>query len=228
MDEIEKLWLENKTMREMLIQQGAEISKLEARLASIESKQEPVQAQEIIEEVKSKVEEKIQAAKVEFISAKQGLTKEVMKSIEEENLQKGNQTVLRVGGLPEGWDRVDVIEPEEVEKDIYISEGEELERRLTRALPFVDIGKPGIIEAKGRHAIVQYMSRREKIEVLKQSKSLKGTKFWISDELTPMQLKEKKVELAKVKEARAAGKWAVYRGGKAIIGEFRKSSSTPR
>lgn len=68
-------------MREMLIQQGAEISKLEAHLASIESKKEPIRAQEIIEEVKFKVEEKIEAAKVEFISAKQGLRKEVMKLI---------------------------------------------------------------------------------------------------------------------------------------------------
>ena len=45
--------------------------------------------------------------------------------------------------------------------------------------------------------------------------------MWISNELTPIQLKNRAKELAKVKEARKEGKWAVYRGGKAIIGDFK-------
>ena len=40
-------------------------------------------------------------------------------------------------------------------------------------------------------------------------------------ELTMEQLKSKGEELKKVREARASGKWAVYRGGKAIIQDFR-------
>ncbi|KAI5059163.1 hypothetical protein GOP47_0025482, partial [Adiantum capillus-veneris] len=40
-------------------------------------------------------------------------------------------------------------------------------------------------------------------------------------ELTLLQLKHKSEELKKVHEARKQGKWAIYRGGKAIIQEFR-------
>ena len=62
---------------------------------------------------------------------------------------------------------------------------------------------------------------KEKIAVMKQARALKGTKIWIADELTPLQLKSKKEELAKVHEARRQGKWAVYRFGKALIEAFK-------
>lgn len=42
----------------------------------------------------------------------------------------------------------------------------------------------------------------------------------MADELTPLQLKSKKQELAKVYEARKQGKWAIYRYGKTLIVEF--------
>ena len=56
---------------------------------------------------------------------------------------------------------------------------------------------------------------------MKQARALKGTTVWMADELPPLQLKSKKVELAKVHEVRKQGKWAVYRFGKALIEDFK-------
>ncbi|KAI5076275.1 hypothetical protein GOP47_0008340 [Adiantum capillus-veneris] len=65
------------------------------------------------------------------------------------------------------------------------------------------------------------------MQLLRQSRLLKGTKFWIAEELTTNQLKLKANELKKVHEARKQGKWAVYRDGKAIIQEFQTPKPTP-
>lgn len=63
---------------------------------------------------------------------------------------------------------------------------------------------------------------REKIAGMKQTRSLKGTSVWTSDELTPTQLKNTSAELDKVREARKKGKSAVYIEGKAIITRLRQ------
>ena len=68
---------------------------------------------------------------------------------------------------------------------------------------------------------LEVVPKDDKIKVMKQTKSLQGTSVWISDELTLIQLKNRAKELAKVREARKEGKWAVYRGGKAIIRDFK-------
>ncbi|KAI5057417.1 hypothetical protein GOP47_0027432 [Adiantum capillus-veneris] len=65
------------------------------------------------------------------------------------------------------------------------------------------------------------------MKLLQQSRLLKGRTLWIAEELTPNQLKLKASELKKMHEARKQGKWAVYRGGKAIIQEFRTPKPTP-
>ncbi|KAI5064860.1 hypothetical protein GOP47_0019555 [Adiantum capillus-veneris] len=75
------------------------------------------------------------------------------------------------------------------------------------------------------HAILEFESREGRLKLLQQSRLLKDTKFWIAEELTPLQLKRKSEELKKVHEAHKQGKWAVYRGGKAIIQEFRNPKS---
>ncbi|KAI5072532.1 hypothetical protein GOP47_0012638 [Adiantum capillus-veneris] len=59
------------------------------------------------------------------------------------------------------------------------------------------------------------------MQLLRQSRLLKGTKSWISEELMTNQLKLKKNELKKMHEARKEGKWPVYQRDKAIIQEFR-------
>ena len=104
------------------------------------------------------------------------------------------------------------MEDEEIEKDIYVPEHEILERKVKQAIPFVDIGEP-TITIKGKHVVFRYSDLQEKIKVMKQTRSLQGTKVWMADELTPLQLKSKKQELAKVQEARKQGKWVVYRYG---------------
>ncbi|KAI5082183.1 hypothetical protein GOP47_0001926 [Adiantum capillus-veneris] len=65
------------------------------------------------------------------------------------------------------------------------------------------------------------------MQLLCQSRLLKGTKFLIADELTTIQLKLKANELKKIHEACKQGKWAVYRDGKAVIQEFWTPKLTP-
>ena len=122
--------------------------------------------------------------------------------------------------MREGWDQVEVLEEDEIENDTFVSESDIIQRKVTRAIPFIDIGDP-IVSPKGKHVILRYSTMQEKIKVMKQTHSLQGTTVWMADELTPTQLKNRKQELAKVHEARKQGKWAVYRRGKAIIEDFR-------
>ena len=58
------------------------------------------------------------------------------------------------------------------------------------------------------------------MELFRQSRFLKGKQVWISEELTTNQLKNKSSKLKKMHKARKQGKWAVYRGGRAIVQEF--------
>lgn len=156
----------------------------------------------------------------------QKVVQEVFSTMKENAKKSEIAKKIRIGGLKEGWQDVDILEPEEIEKDTYITVTEEMTRKVTRAVPFVDLGDPVGIYFEGNHAILEYLNKEEKIDVMKQTKSLKGTTVWIADELTPLQLKNRKQELAKVAEARKQGKWAVYRGGVAIIKEF-KSKEIP-
>lgn len=144
----------------------------------------------------------------------------VIAEINERSNQSWKKNDIRIGGLSEDWLGVEVLEDEEIENDTFIPEHEILERKVSRAIPFIDIGEP-TIEIKGKHVILRYSDLQDKIKVMKQARSLQGTKVWMADELTPLQLKSKKQELAKVSEARKQGKWAVYRYGKALIEDFR-------
>ena len=125
---------------------------------------------------------------------------------------------IRICGLPSGWDRENIAL--EMEED-YILETDVLKAQLSKVVPFVNLGDPSLIIVKGTQARVSYSYKAEKIAVMQQTRSLKGTKVWIADELTPLQLKNRPEELAKVGEERKNGKWSVYRGGKAVINEFR-------
>ena len=61
-----------------------------------------------------------------------------------------------------------------------------LKKRLTKVVPFVDLGEPTDIIVKGTQAKVRYYYKDDKIKVMKQTKSLQGTSLWISNELTPV------------------------------------------
>lgn len=207
--ELNKLRDENAALKEQL-------NKVETRLATLEGKPDPVH----------EVQEQIQEAKKEYIVATEGmqkqLTRKVISTIKEEELQESVARSTRVGGLPEGWDKQEVRTQTEVEEVHYILEIEIMKRRISRVLPSVNIGDPYCITPKGSHAIMDYYDKKDKIKILRQSKLLQGTKLWLADELTPTQLKNKSAELAKVRAARQAGKWAVYRQGRAVIEDFRK------
>lgn len=78
-----------------------------------------------------------------------------------------------------------------------------------------------------KQCIITFKDKEERMHLLRQSLLLKGKKLWIAEELTTHQLKSKSSELNKMHDARKQGKWAVYRGGKALIQEFRTPKPTP-
>lgn len=199
-----------------------EVSKKDEYIADFRNKvQELTTKQVTLEDNMPKIEETTLKAKVN----PQSFSEEVLSVIKEKERVKSIETHIRVGGLPDGWDaRRQEEDPEE--EGEYCLSTDILTKRLSRVVPFIDLGEPMHVEAKGKQAKVHYYDMREKIAVMKQTRSLQGTSVWISDELTPIQLKNRSLELAKVREARRNGKWAVYRGGKAIIRDFVKKLSS--
>lgn len=143
------------------------------------------------------------------------LVAEVISTIKEQDKMQENKKIIRIGGLSDDWTQAEIKEEEyKTETDIW-------KEKLVQAVPFVDLGDPIYIRVKGKQAVVSYDTLEEKRTVMKQTRSLKGTKVWIQDELTPLQLKNRSNELARVRAARKEGKWAVYREGKALIREFK-------
>ncbi|KAH7298937.1 hypothetical protein KP509_25G065400 [Ceratopteris richardii] len=195
-----------------------EISKKDEQIARLQQKLDETQgnSQQTGAESTNKVDLTTQLSEVK-LSSSTHFSKEVMAVVKEQELVDGNKKVIRIGGLPLGWDREDIA-PEL--KDDCILETEVLKAQLTKVVPFINLGSPVFITPKGTQARVSYFDMSDKIAVMKQAKSLQGTKVWIADELTPLQLKNRPTELTKVREARKNGKWAVYRGGQAIIRDF--------
>ena len=76
---------------------------------------------------------------------------------------------------------MEVLEDKEIEDDIYAPECEILERKVKCAIPFIDIGEPSIT-VHGKHVTLRYSSLQDKIKVMKQARSLKGTNVWMTDE----------------------------------------------
>eukprot|EP00249_Psilotum_nudum_P010449 c22550_g1_i2 orf=117-1250(+) len=64
------------------------------------------------------------------------------------------------------------------------------------------------IDSIGQHLIIAFKSKVLRDEALMQAKRLKGSGIWFAEELTKLQLGQRKAELAKVRMAREEGKWA--------------------
>lgn len=203
---IQELQSQNKMLQETLTQTQQEVKDLRADLLSSNT---------VMQETMSKTGEEPQPQMVQAVIAE----------IKEQEAQDWIKKEIRVGGLPDDWQMQEVLEEKEIEEGIYVSEEDILERKIKKAIPFVDIGEPSLVTIKGQQIVLRYLYLKEKIAVMKQTRSLKGTKVWMADELTPLQLKSKKEELAKVHEARRQGKWAVYRYGKALIEDFKTPKS---
>lgn len=122
----------------------------------------------------------------------------------EQRLRDRNVLKLRLGGLPPDWDREERCFP--IIKSTFSE---------------IDWITPTCIANSGEHAILTFKTKEDKIEILKQTRKLKGTKKWISEQLTLTQLRQRPAELEKVKAARKIGKWAVYREGIAIVRDFK-------
>lgn len=121
----------------------------------------------------------------------------------------------RIGGLPPvGFLREDTIE--------------ETIQKVNASLQSINIEPDhieSIVKGKNDHCTLIFKTKEDRI--LRQSHLLKGKNLWIAEELTSNQLKNKVFELKKMREARQQGKWAVLRGGKAIIQEFHTPKPAP-
>lgn len=218
--ELKKLQGEVTNIKQELNNKDAQIADLQAQVKEMKT------MQHTRETPPNQVNEAAEHTHTEVNSLKSAhFTKEVISVIKEKEKVESIKSYIRVGGLPLGWDREDL---DAEKQEDYILETDILKEQLTKVVPFVDIGEPTLIEVKGKQAILHYFDMREKINVMKQARSLQGTKVWIADELTLLQLKNRPTELRKVKEAREAGKWAVYRGGEAIIRDFYNKSPPPK
>ena len=206
---IQELQTQNKYLQETLTQAQEEVKTLRTDLLSSNT---------TIQEVMSKTGESVSEPHPKVVET-------IIAEIKERDEQDYVKREIRVGGLPDDWQTqevLDEIEQQRAEEGYCsLTESELLERRVKKAIPSIDIGEPSMVEIKGPHVVLRYLYLKDKIAVMKQARALKGTKLWVADELTPLQLKSKKVELAKVHEARRQGKWAVYRFGKALIEDFK-------
>lgn len=204
LQELKKVQTELTLMKSAMAEKDEKITQLEAQL-QVRAQQEETYKQESNEAGFTPMP----------AQATHTLVKKVMSEIHERDEIESNKKVIRIGGMQDDWTQTDV------EEDEYMTDTDIWKLKLAKAVPFVDLGDPCYISIKGKQAAVHYENMGEKIAVMKQTKSLQGTKVWISDELTPLQLKNRATELMKVREARKEGKWAVYRGGKAIIKDFK-------
>ena len=204
---IQELQAQNQRLQETLIQTQQEVITLRADLLSSNT---------IAQDATNKIGE------LASPEPHPQIVETVIAEIKERDSQDYVRKEIRVGGLPDDRQTQEVQEEEEINR-VYclLIESEILERRIKKAIPVVDIGEPAMVEVKGQHVTLRYLYLKEKIAVMKQARALKSTTVWMADELTPLQFKSKKVELAKVHEARKQGKWAVYRFGKALIEDFK-------
>ena len=71
------------------------------------------------------------------------------KTQEKEDIES-NKKVIRIGGMHDDWTKADV------EEDEYMPETTIWKLKLTKAVPFVDLGDPCYISIKGKQAAVHY------------------------------------------------------------------------
>jgi hypothetical protein len=76
----------------------------------------------------------------------------------------------------------------------------------------------GRVEGK-RPIVIQFISERKKIEVMRQTHFLKGTKIQFSDDLTPEERKQRKIVVSAQKEAKKLGITAKVRHNGLLIGK---------
>jgi hypothetical protein len=76
-----------------------------------------------------------------------------------------------------------------------------------------------------RPIIVKFASAMEKAMIVANRAMLKGQRIWLDDDLTPMQVQEKKVKLEKVKATKKQGFVAYMTNGKAFITQTKATTS---
>ena len=68
-----------------------------------------------------------------------------------------------------------------------------------------------------RPILIKFGGESEKARVVANRSMLKGQRIWLDDDLTPTQVQARKIELEKVKKAKAQGLVAYLRNGQAVV-----------
>lgn len=126
---------------------------------------------------------------------------DVHEEVQTQKHKARNAWMLCIGGLLDGWHAGNHVEQLKKIREAIL--------QIEWDVPTNDYVIP-----KGTHALIME-DKTPRNKILKQSNKLRGINIWVSEELTPTELKMKVAELVKVKEACREGKWTVYRDGKA-------------
>jgi len=76
-----------------------------------------------------------------------------------------------------------------------------------------------------RPILIKFGAQSEKVRVMANRSMLKGQRIWLDDDLTPIQVQARKLELEKVKTARDQGWVAYLQNGQAVITNKKKDGS---
>ena len=192
-----------------------ENTQLKERLHKVEQTQE-VGDQSLrigVQEVKT-IKTMLAAQREEQEPTHEKINTKIHAAMQQQKMQESISLKVRIGGLPPSpWSEEAKLE-EAIDKLKKFLEPINIESDTISSLD--DTGRVPVGQC-----ILTFMDKEDRVKLLRQSHLLKGKTIWIAEELTTNQLKAKASELKKVHEARKQGKWAVYRGGRAIIQEFR-------
>lgn len=168
---------------------------------------------DLMEEKLKTYAEAAKKSHMEFVYAKE----EEKRLLEEEHKnQHARVNNCKISGLVEG--------EKEVTKEVVIAFFQsQLKLHEPSILQAYRIGqKKGDLP---RPILVKFGAESEKARVLANRSMLKGERIWLDDDLTPIQIHARKIELEKVRVAKDQGLVAYLRNGQAVITQRKRDAS---
>lgn len=170
----------------------------------------------IVEKIERTLKSYAEVAKQSQIEVLEAKEEERRLANEENKNQEVRAANCKLSGLEE--------KNEENTKEVLVSFLEsQLKVHDPQILQAYRVGKKK--EEFARPIIVKFASAMEKARIVANRAMLKGQRIWLDDDLTPLQVQAKKVELEKVKAAKEQGFVAYMRNGKALITQTKHTTS---
>ena len=170
----------------------------------------------IVEKIEKTLKSYAEAAKQSQVEVLEAKEEERRLAHEENKNQEARAANCKLSGLEE--------KNEENTKEVLVSFLEsQLKVHDPQIIQAYRVGKKK--EEFARPIIVKFASAMEKARVVANRAMLKGQRIWLDDDLTPMQVQAKKMELEKMKAAKEQGFVAYMRNGKAFITQTKATTS---